>query len=160
MTQASLISSRAEFATAVQWGVTSAVERGARRLWFADPNFADWPLDDPVLLASLTAWLRLPQRQLWLLAETFDDVVRSKPRFVEWRRSWSHAVQAWSPHDLPAELPTVVLDDGPVCVVLADRLHWRGRAVVDALEARRQRELIEAVLQRSAVTFPVRSLGL
>lgn len=160
MTMTSLISSRAEFAAAVQWGVTTAVERGARRLWFADPNFVDWPLDDPVLLASLTAWLRLPQRQLWLLAETFDEVVRSKPRFVAWRRLWSHAVPAWSPQDLPAELPTVVLDDGPVCVVLADRLHWRGHAAVDAREARRQREHIEAILQRSALAFPVKSLGL
>lgn len=160
MTEASLINSRAEFAAAVGWAVTTAVERGARRLWFVDPNFADWPLDDPVLLASLTAWVRLPQRQLWLLAETFDEMVRSKPRFVAWRRTWSHAVQALSPQDLPAELPTVVLDDGPVCVVLADRLHWRGRAAVDAREARRQREQIDAVLQRSAVALPVKSLGL
>lgn len=160
MNESPVVGSRAEFAAAVHWGMRAAAERGARRLWFVDPNFADWPLDDPALLKLLTAWLRLPGRQLVLLAETFDEVVRFKPRFVSWRRPWAHAIQAWSPQDLPANLPTVLVDDGPVCMVLADRLHWRGRAAVDARDAQHQREQIDAVLQRSETAFPVSYQGL
>ena len=160
MNELPTITSRAEFGAAVAWGVQTAAERGARRLWFSDPHFADWPLDDPALLASLTAWLRLPQRRLVLLAERYDEVVRWKPRFVAWRRHWAHAVEAWTPQDLPADLPTWLLDDGPVCVAVADRLHWRGRCAVDAREARLRRQELDAVLQRSETAFPVNSLGL
>ena len=160
MNEAPPVTSRTEFAAAVLWGVQSAVQRGAHRLCLVDPNFADWPLDDALLLQPLSAWLRLPQRQLVLLAETFEDVVRLKPRFNVWRRPWAHAIEAWTPHDLPANVPTVLVDDGPVCVVLADRLHWRGRAVLDAREAQQQREGIDAVLQRSEAAFPVHNLGL
>ena len=154
------IASRADFCAAVVWGVQTAVVRGARRLSFTDPHFADWPLDDAVLLDALTAWLRLPQRRLVLLAESFDEVARWKPRFVAWRRPWAHAIEAWSPQDLPANLPTWLLDDGPVCVAVADRVHWRGRCLVDAQQAHLRRQEIDAVLQRSAAAFPVNRLGL
>lgn len=154
------ITSRAEFGTAVAWGVQTAIERGARRLWFTDPHFADWPLDDPALLDALTAWLRLPQRRLVLLAESYDEVVRWKPRFVAWRRPWAHAIEAWTPQDPPADLPTWLLDDGPVCVAVADRVHWRGRCAVDAQQAHLLRQAVDAVLQRSVAAFPVNRLGL
>jgi hypothetical protein len=160
MTEAPKINSRAAFAEAVQWGVATAVERGARRLWFTDPHFADWPLDDVTLLDTLTGWLRLPQRRLVLLAEGYDEVVRLKPRFVAWRRHWAHALEAWAPQDLPADLPTWLLDDGPVCVALADRVHWRGRCALDPSQAQRRRQEIDAVLQRSEPAFPVNQLGL
>ena len=154
------ITSRAEFGAAVVWGVQTAVERGARGIWFTDPHFADWPLDDPDLLAHLTAWLRLPQRRLVLLAERYDDLVRSKPRFVAWRRQWAHAVEAWSPQDQPAHLPTWLLDDGPVCLAVGDRVHWRGRCAIDPREAHLRRQELDAVLQRSETAFPVNQLGL
>lgn len=160
MTSLPTITSRAEFGAAVAWGVQTAVARGARRLWFTDPHLADWPLDDPILLDTLTTWLRLPQRRLVLLAETYDEVLRHKPRFVVWRRHWAHAVEAWTPQDLPADLPTWLLDDGPVCVAVADRMHWRGRCAVDAREAHLRRQEIDAVLQRSESAFPVNRLGL
>ena len=154
------ITSRAEFCAAVVWGVQTAVERGARRLWFTDPDFADWPLDDPALLNALTAWLRLPQRRLVLLAESYDEVVREKPRFVAWRRPWAHAIEAWSPQDLPADLPTWLLDDGPVCVAVADRVHWRGNRAGDAQQAHLRRQMVDALLQRSKAAFQVDNLGL
>jgi len=98
--------------------------------------------------------------RLVLRAASYDEVVRWKPRFVAWRRHWAHAVEAWTPQDLPADLPTWLLDDGPVCVAVADRLHWRGRCAVDAREAQLRRQELDAVLQRSETAFPVNSLGL
>lgn len=154
------ITSRVEFGAAVRWGLETAIARGARRVWCTDPHFADWPLDEPALLDPLTVWLRLPQRRLVLLAEDYDELPRRHPRFVAWRRSWTHAIDTWSPSEAPTELPTLLVDDGPVVVMLADRVHWRGRAALDPREARLCRERTDAVLQRSEPAFPANQLGL
>ena len=154
------ITSRAEFGAAVRWGLETAIARGARRVWCTDPDFADWPLGEPALLDQLSSWLRLPQRRLVLLAGGYEALLRCHPRFVTWRRSWTHAIETWSPAETPGDLPTVLVDDGPVVVRLADRVHWRGRAAVDAREAQLWREGNDAVLQRSEPAFPANHLGL
>jgi hypothetical protein len=153
------IASRADFVAAVRWGLDTAVASGARRLVAVDPDFADWPWDDAALLATLGAWLRLPQRRLVLLARSFETVPRRHPRFVAWRPAWAHAIEAWSPVD-PVTLPTWLFDDRSTCVQLLDAEHWRGRCSVDAALARLWRDETDAVLQRSEAAFPVRSLGL
>ncbi len=154
------ITSRAEFGAALRWGLGTACTRGARRLWCVDRSFADWPLDDAALLEQLSAWLRRPQRRLVLLAGSYDEMVRWQPRFVAWRRDWAHAVEAWQTPANADDLPTVLVDDAAVCVQLADRVHWRGRAGLDARAAQGWREEIDVVLQRSEASFPVKLLGL
>lgn len=155
------IDSRAGFSAAVRWGLERAHARAARRIVCVDPDFDDWPLDDPALIETLARFVSLPQRQLVLLATRFDQVPRRHPRFVQWRRHWSHAVVAFSPtEELDAALPTLLLDDGPLVVRLIDRNHWRGRASEDAREARLLRDEIDVVLQRSGPAFAVTELGL
>lgn len=156
------IGSRSEFAAAVRWALRTSVARGARRIVWVDRDFAEWPLNEPELHAELTDWLRLPQRRLVLLAAGYAELPRRHPRFVAWRRLWSHAVEPWSPADgsTASALPTLALDDGAVCVHLIDTLHWRGRAVVDSRAALLWREQIDAVLQRCESAFPVNALGL
>lgn len=157
----SLIQTRADFDAAVMWAVQTAQARGARRLLMVDRDFADWPLGRPELLQALQAWLRLPQRRLVLLAAGFDEVPRRHPRFVAWRRDWAHAVEAWAPPaELAGALPTLLVDDGPVCLQVFPGPQLRGRAGLDALEARRWRDEIDAVLQQSEAAFPVQTLGL
>lgn len=153
------IDSRAAFGSAVRWALEHAERTGARRVLCVDPDFADWPLDEPALLATLTAWLRRPQRRLVLLAGDYEGVPRRQPRFVAWRADWAHAVEAWSPAER-VELPTLVLDDGELCLRLVDHLHWRGRVELDSRSARLWRDEIDAVLQRSEPAFPVYRLGL
>jgi hypothetical protein len=156
-----LIDSQASFVAALRWGFEAAIERGARQLLCVDARFEYWPLDDAELLAALTAWLRLPQRRLILLAASFDEVPRRQPRFNSWRRDWSHAMQCWqASEEMAADLPTVLLDDGAVSVRLIDAEHWRGRAELDARSARLWRDRVDVVLQRSAPAFPVNALGL
>jgi hypothetical protein len=155
------IGSRQEFAEAIRWSVRASIDAGARRILWVDPDFADWPLDDPALLQSLAGWLRRPMRKLVLLAQGFDGFPRRHPRFVEWRRSWAHAIDPRTPEEVPAALhPCWALDDTRVCVELIDRVHWRGRCTLDVRQSKLMHEQIDAILQRSSAAFPVTQLGI
>jgi len=161
MKEAPLIDSREAFALAVRWGFETAMAHDARCITCVDPTFELWPLDDVALLSSLTAWVRLPQRRMVMLAARFDEVPRRQPRFTAWRRDWAHAIQALqAPEEFAAELPTVLLDDRSVSVHLMDPLHGRGRAGVDVRARLLLQERIDVVLQRSEPAFAVDTLGL
>jgi hypothetical protein len=155
------IDSRSGFHAAIAWGFRESIAKGARRIVCVDADFADWPWDDGATLESLTAWLRLPQRRLELLALSYADVPRRSPRFNAWRRDWVHAMACWQvPQDWTEELPSVLTSDAGVSVQLIDKIHWRGRARHDGRVARQWVETIDVVLQRSEPGFAVRSLGL
>lgn len=155
------IDSRDGFLAAWRWGFHTAIAQGARRIVCVDADFAAWPLDETVLLQALTGWLRQPQRRLVLLARHFDEVPRRCPRFASWRRDWVHAIEAWqAPAELAAELPTLLLSDGAVCVQLFDGVRWRGRAGLDMREAGLRRQEVDSVLQRSEASFLVTPMGL
>jgi hypothetical protein len=156
-----LIDTRAGWQAALRWGFETARQRGARRITCVDACFETWPLDDAALLEALTAWLRLPQRRLVLLARRFDEVPRRFPRFTAWRRDFGHAVEPWqAPDELSSDLPSLLLDDGPVSVQLVDEEHWRGRAAIDVRSAALLREQVDVILQRSAPAFAASTLGL
>jgi len=158
---ATAIASRSDFVAAVQRGFEAAAREQARRILCVDPDFAEWPLDDEGLHALLTRWLHLPQRRLVLLAAHYDELPRRHPRFVAWRRYWSHAIETWvAPEEGAAELPTVLVDDGTVSVNLVDVLHWRGRVESDAGSARVWCDRIDALLQRSQPGLGASTLGL
>lgn len=156
-----IIDSRAAFSTALTWSFQQALAVGARRVLCADEDFAEWPWDAPETLEALSAWLRLPQRRLDLLARHYEQLPRRSPRFTAWRRDWLHALQAWQvPEDWMASLPTVWVADRTVSVHLIDAVHWRGRARLDERAAAQWRENLDAVLQRSEPAWSVRTLGL
>lgn len=156
-----LVDSRQTWMAALAWGVQTATEQRARRMTWVDADFVDWPLNDAAVLEQLTGWLRLPQRRIVMLAAGFDEIPRWHPRFMAWRRDWAHAIEAMqAPEELAIGLPSVLLDDRKLNVQLLDRVHWRGRAAQDARSAHLLREQLDAVLQRSAVSFPVNTLGL
>jgi len=158
---APVIDSRASFAAALRWGFRRAAAGSSRRILCVDRDLANWPLDAPDLHDELTAWLKRPQRQLVMLAASFDEVPRCHPRFVAWRRTWSHAVYPFeAPDDLAGHLPTLLLDDAGTLVRLIDDVHWRGRASSDERTALPWREQVDAVLQRAQPAFPANTLGL
>ena len=155
------IDTQASFVAALRWGFDAAVARPARRIVCVDGDFAAWPLDDLLLLESLTAWLRLPLRRLVLLARGYDEVPRRWPRFTAWRRDWAHAIEAWQPpDDLAAELPTLLLADAALSVQLHDALRWRGRTSTEPREVRPWAELTDALIQQSTPAFSIGTLGL
>lgn len=155
------IDSREAFADGLRWGFAAALADGARSITCVDPNFELWPLDDAALLDSLTAWLKLPQRKLVLLAASYDEVPRRQPRFTGWRVHWAHAIQALQcPQEFAAELPSLLIDDRRTCVHLIDPVHGRGRADRDARSRLLWQEKVDVVLQRSEPAFAVTTLGL
>ena len=155
------IDSREGFAAALRWGFERAIADGARSITAVDPTFEHWPLDEPHLLQALTAWMRLPQRRLVLLAARYDEVPRRQPRFTAWRRDWAHAMTVLqAPQEFVEKLPTVLLDDRRVSVSLLDPLNWRGRTSLALRTRLHWQEQIDVVLQRSEPAFAVTTLGL
>lgn len=155
------VDSRAAWVAALRWGLLDAMDRRARSLTCVDLDLHDWPLDEPALLQALTAWLRLPQRRLVLLAADYGGMPRARPRFCAWRRDWAHAIEAWqAPAELQADLPSVLLDDSRLSVHLIDRVQGRGRAQLDARQALLWRERVQALLRRCEPGFAVHTLGL
>lgn len=157
----SALRSQADFEQALHWSLGHAQSTRSRRLTWLDPDFASWPLNDPGLLQALEDWLRLPQRKLVLLARDYAPLQRLYPRFVTWRRQWTHAIEAWSPSaGVEVRLPTLALDDQRLCLQVFDTTHWRGRLSLDERAVRQWHDEIDAILQRCEAAFPAHPLGL
>lgn len=155
-----IIQSRGEFHAALREALDEVARVGCRELFLCDEDFADWPLNDPELIEQLTRWA-MSHRRLTLLAQTFDGVVRSYPRFVAWRRQWSHIVDARALEEAePGEIPTLLLAPGVASLRLFDRVHVRGSLSHDPADAIRDRELVDAISQRAVESFPATTLGL
>lgn len=82
-----------------------AAQQGCTAWWWADADFTDWPLGERATLAALDAWPR-SGRRLYLLARHFNRVQAHQPRFVTWRRTWDHLIEARA-------CPAVAADDIP-----------------------------------------------
>lgn len=155
----SSITTRGEFQAALRGAFAEAAQTGCREMWLTDVDFADWPLGEPDVIENLRTWAR-PHRKLTLLAQNFDTVARRHPRWVDWRRMWSHVVECRSNTELEAgQMPTLLLATGLVSVRLADPLRFRGSVSHDAASLLRAREAIAAVLDRSNPDFPATVLG-
>lgn len=155
-----ILSTRGEFHQALHDAMDEVATQGGRELFLCDEDFADWPLGEPAFIERLTRWA-LPHRRLVLLARTFDTVPARHPRFVTWRRQWSHVIEAKALADAePDEMPTLLLAPGVVSVRLFDRVHTRGSLSHDVADAIRYRELVEAISQRAVDAFPATNLGL
>lgn len=156
------IASRAEFAAAVRAVLLDAAEHGTRELWLVDPDFALWPLGERETVALLLRWAQGGAgRRVTFVAHGFDDVVRRHPRFVAWRRDWAHVIQCREVGELDAsEVPTLLLAGEGLGLQLLERRHVRGRWFRDEPTWRTWREVVDALLQRSAEAFPATTLGL
>jgi len=154
------IDSRSGFIAAVHEVLDRAMAQRARRMLWVDTDFADWPLDDPDLLQRLTDWLRLPQRQLILLASDYEGL-RRRARFVACYRLWLHAIAAFAvAEDDAAQLASLLLADRTVLVQLLDKTRWRGWTSTEPTSLRLARERTDALLQRAEPAFAATTLGL
>jgi hypothetical protein len=159
-TDTSIIDTRQAFAAALHAALDLALAQRARRMFWVDADFADWPLDAAAALPLLGDWLRLPQRHLVLLAAQ-PEALRRRARFMEAYRLWSHALSVFAPAaDDAAALPCLLLAEDTVCVHVLDKPRWRGRSSQVPAELRTARDNLDALLQRSEPALPATVLGL
>jgi hypothetical protein len=152
--------SRAAFVQSVRQCVVAFSEQGANEVWICDADFADWPLNEIDVIEQLTRWCR-PSRTFNVLASDYGVLERRCPRWVEWRRMWSHLVRCRAPEESRAmSLPTLLVAPGVATLRLFDRRLYRGDVSLDAGAARRGLETLDALLQRSVDSFPAHTLGL
>lgn len=156
------IAGRSDFAAAVHAVLGDAAEHGTRELWLVDPDFSLWPLGERELVGLLTRWAQGgPGRRITVIAQRFDDIPRRHPRFVAWRRDWAHVIHCREVGEVDAsEVPTLLLAGEGLGLQLLERQHVRGRWFRDDAAWRTWREVIDALLQRSAEAFPATTLGL
>ena len=79
------------FARLVRQAVGRAAAEGWPEIILSDVSFEAWPLGEASTVHALQVWAK-PGRKLVMLAGRFDLLIRQQPRFVAWRKVWSHLV--------------------------------------------------------------------
>jgi hypothetical protein len=155
-----LLASREDCRAAIRTVLAEAAQHGCRELWLCDTEYLDWPLGELEVIDSLSRWA-LPHRRLTLLASSFEAIARRCPRWVEWRRRWSHVVECRLLDDIePDQVPGLLLAPGIAVLRIADRVHGRGSLSREVGDFVRCRESIDALMQRSVESFPPTTTGL
>jgi hypothetical protein len=150
---------REAFRSAIRAAFAAAADQGWSEIRIADADFADWPLDERALDASLRSWARTGRRFV-MLARGYDEVVRRHARFVAWRRTWDHIVECRSARHVDAgDFPS-----------LLSAPHWALQRLDvqrcvgvcgETPELRlRVQELLRERLLESVSAFPSTTLGL
>lgn len=150
---------RVAFQQAVRDALATAAREGWRELVLSDPDFGDWPLGERAVAESLNAWASSGRRCI-LLARHYDEMPRRHARFVQWRQTWSHVVEAWGCRSAdPLELPSAIWSPHWVMHRL-DPVRCVGVAGVEPDRRLRLRELLDQWLGQGAPAFPATTLGL
>ncbi len=153
------LSGRKLFVDLVRQALTTAAQEGWSRILLCDTDFADWPLGDREVVAALNAW-SARGRSLHLLARDYGVLRQTHPRFVQWRITWSHLVEAQACASASAdELPSVLWSPGWTL----QRLDAVRCTMVASRSAERRVALQEQLQQwwlKSTPAFPASTLGL
>ena len=131
-----------------------------RRIVLVHESFEGWPLDDRAFLETLSAFVRLPGRQVAILGRGLERLRARSPRLAAWRQVWSHGLDIRTPDDEAAPLPGLALADRHFAVELDDEPPWSGRTRAHSREVVQRALEIDARMQRSVPAFPGSILGL
>lgn len=150
---------RAAFHAHLMCALEAAAARQWREIVLCDADFLDWPLGERATVEVLQAWAAAG-RSLVLLAQRFDVFDRSHARFVQWRRMWSHIVDARACRGpgLP-EVPSGIWTPA-WCLRRIDVEHGRGVCGTAPEDRRALRERIDECLRHARPAFPASTLGL
>ena len=152
-------SGRSEFRQQVRDALAMAAREGWPEIILCDASFEDWPLGERAVTESLQAW-SATGRRCTLLARRYDDLARCHPRFVVWRRAWSHIIDARGCASAdPLDLPSALWSPSWAMHRL-DPLRSAGVSGTDAQQRVLLRERINEWLRKSAPAFPATTLGL
>jgi hypothetical protein len=155
-----VLATRGECLDAIRATLADAARVGCRELWLCDVDYADWPLGEREVIESLTRWA-YGHRRLTLFAAGFETLSQRHPRWLEWRRRWSHVVECRALEETePGRVPSLLLAPGVATLRIFDTVHWRGSVSAAEADAIRCRETVDALMQRSVESFPATALGL
>ncbi|HWI81936.1 hypothetical protein [Ramlibacter sp.] len=150
---------RAAFEQLVRDALATAAREGWREIVLSDPDFGDWPLGERAVAETLQAW-SASGRRCTLLARRFDEVARRHARFVTWRITWSHIIEARACRAAdPAELPSAIWSPGWVLQRI-DLERCIGYAGSEPERRLMLHEALQGWLRRSSPSFPANTLGL
>jgi hypothetical protein len=150
---------RIAFQQLVRDALAAAAREGWREIILSDPDFADWPLGERAVAQSLNAW-SMSGRRCILLARRWDEVVRRHARFVAWRGTWAHIIDARACRAAdPLELPSAIWSPGWVMQRL-DLERCNGHSGSEPERRLMLREDLQEWLRQSSPSFPSNTLGL
>lgn len=150
---------RNDFQQLVRDALACAARQGWREIILSDATFADWPLGERAVAESLQTW-SASGRKCTLLARRWDDVVVRHARFVTWRRTWAHIIEARACSSAdPLDLPSAIWSPGWVMQRL-DPERCNGYSGSEPERRVLLRENLNEWLQRSSPSFPAHTLGL
>jgi hypothetical protein len=134
---------------------------GIAHLWLCDPDFSEWPLGQPAVVDALTRWAS-SRRRLTLVAGSYDHLATRCPRWLAWRRQWSHIVQCLKVlEEHASQVPMLVYGPPSVALRMQDLTrHPRGRRYRSVADIAACGELVDAISQRAEESFPATTLGL
>lgn len=151
--------SREDFQQLVRDALTCAAREGWREIILSDADFQDWPLAERAVAQALQDW-SASGRSITLLARHYDEVVRRHARFVAWRRTWSHIVQARAvPSADPGDFPSAIWSPAWV-LERRDRERCNGWCGSEPERRVQLRESLNEWLLKSSPSFPATTLGL
>lgn len=150
---------REVFRQMVRDAFSSAARDGWHEMLICDPTFEDWPLRELSVVSSLHAWAK-NGRKLTMLATNFDGVARNQPRFVAFRKTWSHIIEC-------RRCRTLVLLDFPSAIwsrnwvmQRVDLVRSAGVSGPEAARRVRLKEILDEKIRASILGFPATTLGL
>lgn len=150
---------RQAFQQLVRDALARAAQEGWRELILSDPDFADWPLGERAVAESLGAW-SASGRHCTLLASRFDELAVRHARFVSWRRTWSHIIEARACGSAdPLDFPSAIWSPGWVMQRL-DPERCNGYSGAEPERRLLLRENLNEWLAKSSPAFAATTLGL
>lgn len=150
---------RHAFAQLVRDALACAARDGWNQIILADANFEDWPMNERSVVKSLHSWSKTG-RHITLLAHSFETVMRKQPRWVSWRKTWSHIIECRQCRQAdPLDFPSAIWSRSWAM----QRINLPLCQGVSGAQAERRihlRELLDEKIRNSSPGFPASVLGL
>jgi hypothetical protein len=165
MNDEGIFEGRVAYGEALRTTLLALCQQGSREIFCVAPSFVDWPWSDPAVLDALTAWGRRG-RTLHLMAHQYEDLRRRHPRFVQWRTTFDHCVDAreHEPEGEEGRGPEAALfaegGEQQRSLRLLESVLARGVLSAQPAVSLRLRQWFDALAQRSEPAFPASTLGL
>lgn len=152
-------SGRTDFQQLIREAIATAAREGWREMLWFDLNYADWPLGERSVETSLQAW-SATGRKLTIVAKSFDGLIAKHHRFVNWRKQWSHIIEARAVTSASdEEFPSFIISPSWAMHRLQPTL-CKGIAGYEAKKRVDLREMSNEWLALSAPSFAATTLGL